>query len=185
MWVIKTWTGLLRPKSLKVSVVGLQSVEEKINAVKKAPTPRNVSELWSFLGMVQYYHSFLPGLTTMPAPLNKLLQKGIQWEWTHRCQKALEACKEGLASDSLLVHYDLNRELRLACDASSYGLRAVLSDIMDDSQERPIDYASRTLSLIARNYSQIAREALHFVYGLKYFISSYIIIWPFTLVTYS
>ena len=102
-------------------------MEEKINAVKKALTPCNVSELRSFLGMVQYYHSFLPGLAKMLAPLHKLLQKGMQWEWTHNCQKAFEACKEGLTSDSLLVHYDLNRELRLACDASSYGLRAVLS----------------------------------------------------------
>ena len=137
---------------LKISTVGLQPVEEKINAVKKAPTPRNVSELRSFLGMVQYYHSFLPGLATMLAPLHKLLQKGIQWEWTHDCQKAFEACKEGLTSDSMLVHYDLNRELRLACDASSYGLGAVLSHIMDDGQERPIAYASHTLSSSERNY---------------------------------
>ena len=63
---------------LKISAVGLQPVEEKINAVKKAPTPRNVSELRSFLGMVQYYHSFLPRLATMLVPLHKLLQKGVQ-----------------------------------------------------------------------------------------------------------
>ena len=94
---------------LKISAVGLQPAEEKINAVKKAPTPCNVSELRSFLGMVQYYHSFLPRLATMLVPLHKLLQKGMQWEWTHDCQKAFEACKEGLTSDSLLVHYDLNR----------------------------------------------------------------------------
>ena len=42
----------------------------EINAVKKAPTPGNVSEPRSFLGMVQYYHSFLPGLPTMLAPLH-------------------------------------------------------------------------------------------------------------------
>ena len=120
--------------SLKISAVGLQPVEEKINAVKKAPTPRNVSELRSFPRMVQYNHSFLPGLASMLAPLHKLFQKGMKWEWTHDCQKAFEACKEGLTSDSLLVHHDLNRELRLACDASSYGLGVVLSHIMDDGQ---------------------------------------------------
>ena len=70
-------------------------MEEKINALKEAPTPRNVSELRSFLGTMQCYHSFLPGLAAMLAPLHKLLQKGMQWEWTHDCQKAFEACKEG------------------------------------------------------------------------------------------
>ena len=154
---------------LKISEVGLQPVEEKINAVKKAPTPRNVSELRSFLGMAQYYHSFLPGLATMLAPSHKLLQKGMQWEWTYDCQKTFEACKEGLTGNSLLVHYDLNRELRLACDASSYGLGAVLSHIMDDGQERPIAYASRTLSSSKRNHAQIEREALSIVYRVKKF----------------
>ena len=100
----------------------------------------------SFLGMVQYYHYFLPGLATTLAPLHKLLQKGMQGEWTYDCQKAFEACKEGLTGNSLLIHYDLNRELRLAGDASSYGLGAVLNHIKDDGQKRPIAYASGTLS---------------------------------------
>ena len=113
---------------MKISADGLQPVEEKINAVKRAPLPRNVSELRSFLGMVQYYYSFLPGLATTLEPLHKLLQKDVQWEWNEDCQKAYDACKDGLTSDSLLVHYDLNRELRLACDASSLG--AVLSQWM-------------------------------------------------------
>lgn len=139
---------------LRISAEGLQPVEEKISAVKRAPAPKNVSELRSFLGMVQYYHSFLPGLATTLAPLHRLLQKNIQWEWTDDCQKAFEACKEGLTSESLLVHYDLNRELKLACDASSYGLGAVLSHVMEDGQERPIAYASRTLSSSEKNYAQ-------------------------------
>ena len=154
---------------LRISAEGLQPVEEKINAVKRAPAPCNVSELRSFLGMVQYYHSFLPGLATTLAPLYRLLQKNVQWEWTEDCQKAFEACKESLTTDSLLVHYDLNRELRLPCGASSYGLGAVLSHVMDDGQERPIAYASRTLSSSERNYAQIEREALSIVYGVKKF----------------
>ena len=138
---------------LKINAVGPQPVEEKINAVKKAPVPRNVSELRSFLGMVQYYHSFLPGLATTLAPLHKLLQKNVPWDWTKECQTAFVGCKEGLTSDSLLVQYDLNRELRLACDASSYGLGAVLSHVMDDGRKRPVAYASRALTPSERNYA--------------------------------
>ena len=104
---------------LRISAEGLQPVEEKINAVKRAPVPQNVNELRSFLGMVQYYHSFLPGLGTILAPLHRLLQKNVRWEWSDDCKKAFQAFKEGLTSDSLLVHYDLNRKLGLACDAST------------------------------------------------------------------
>ena len=139
-------------------------------------------ELRSFLGMVQYYHSFLPGLATTLEPLHNLLQKDVQWEWNEDCQKAFDARKDGLTSDSLLVHYDLNRELRLACDASSYGLGAVLSHVMDDGQERRVAYASRTLSATERNYAQIEREALSIVYGVKKF-HQFLYGWRFTLIT--
>ncbi|CAB3983486.1 Hypothetical predicted protein [Paramuricea clavata] len=142
---------------LKINEKGLHPVEEKVDAVRKAPVPSNVSELRSFLGMVQYYHSFLPNLATTLAPLHKLLKKDVQWKSTSECQKAYDVCKQSLTSDTLLVHYDLNRKLRLSCDASSYGLDAVLSHVMDDGQERPIAYASRTLSQTEKNYAQIER----------------------------
>lgn len=154
---------------LKINAQGLHPVDEKVKAVRKAPVPSNVSELRSFLGMIQYYHSFLPDLATILAPLHKLLKKNIPWEWTKDCQKAYDACKQGLTDDTLLVHYDLNKNLRLACDASSYGLGAVLSHVMDDGQERPIAYASRTLSSSEKNYAQIEREALSIIFGVKKF----------------
>ena len=50
--------------SLTISAEGFQPVEDKVNAVKEAPTPQNVSELRSSPGMVQCYHSFFARVTT-------------------------------------------------------------------------------------------------------------------------
>ena len=75
--------------------------------------------------------------------------------------------------DNVLVH-DMNLPERLACDASSYGLSAVISHVMHNGEERPIDYASRTLSASEKNYAQIEKEALSFkkfhiyLYGCKF-----------------
>lgn len=71
--------------------------------------------------------------------------------------------------NTLLVHYDSNRQPILACDALPYGLRAVLSHIMDDGQERPIAYASHTLTKAEKNYSQLEKEALGVVFGVQKF----------------
>lgn len=154
---------------LRVDGHGLHPVQEKIDAIKNTPPPKDVSELRSFLGMVQYYSRFLPGLATTLAPLHQLLKKDVQRRWTGVEQRAYEKCKAGLSSDALLVRYDAKHDLRLACDASSCGLGAVISHMMDDGQERPIAFASRTLSASEKNYAQVEKEALSLVFGVKRF----------------
>ena len=112
---------------------------------------------------------FLPNLSTKLRPLYQLLKRGTRWHWDKSRAEAFEAAKNALQDDTLLVHYDSNRQLVLACDASPYGLGAVLSHIMDDGQERPIAYASRTLTAAEKNYSQLEMEALGVVFAVQKF----------------
>ena len=69
------------------------------------------------------------------------------------------AAKDVLQDDALLVPYGSSKQLVLACEASPYGLGAVLSCIMEDGLEKPIAYASRTLTAAEKNYSQLEKEA--------------------------
>ena len=167
---------------LEYSGNGLRPVESSVQAVKQAPIPKNVSQLRSFLGMVQYYHQFLPNLATILQPLHELLKKGVGWKWSDKCQKAYEKCKQMLTSETLLVHYDPKLKLKLDCDASSYGVGAVISHVFDNGDEKPIAYASRTLGPSERNYAQIEREALSLVFGVKKF-HDFLYGRKFTLVT--
>ena len=57
----------------------------------------------------------------------------------------------------------------VACDASPLGLGTVLSHIMPDGQESPIAYASKTLTVAERGYSQIEKEGLAVVYAVTKF----------------
>ncbi len=74
-----------------------------------------------------------------------------------------------LTSDAVLAHYDQSKPLLLACDASPYGVGAVLSHTFADSSERPMAYASRTLGPAEKRYSQLDKEGLAIIFGVKRF----------------
>ena len=161
---------------------GVHPVKEKVQAIRDAPVPRNVSELKSYLGLLTYYSKFLPNMADVLAPLYTLLRKDTEWRWSKDEQKAFESSKSVLTTDTLLVHFNPDLPLTLMCDASSYGIGAVLAHRMPDDKERPIGYASRSLSKAERNYSQIEREALALVFGVKKF-HSYLFGHCFELIT--
>ena len=78
-----------------------------------------------------------------------------------------------LALAMVLVHYNSERPLRLACDALSYGIRAVISHTFPDGAERPIAFASRSLSPVERNYSQLDKGAVPLLFDVKRFANTY------------
>lgn len=110
----------------KILAKGLKLTTEKVQAIVQAPQHTNVTQLKSFLGMLNYYGKFLPNLSTCLAPLYKLLQKQSHWKWEHEQKKAFRKAKDLLTSSSMLIHYDPTKPFVLVCDASPYGLGAIL-----------------------------------------------------------
>lgn len=141
----------------------------KVEAVLKMPPPTDVSSLKSFLGSVQFYAKFIPSLATIAEPLYRLTKKANPWKWGDEEQTAFEQLKNVLSSDQVLVHFDPNKTLALACDASNVGIGAVLLHRYPDGSERPIANVSKTLTASQRNYSQIHKEALSIIFGLRKF----------------
>ena len=148
---------------------GLHPTDAKVEAVQKAPAPSNVSELKSFLGLLNYYSKFLPNLSSVLSPLYSLLQADKIWTWGHEEEESFTTAKALLSSSKFLVHYDPNKPLMLSFDASSYGVGAVLSHQMQDGSEKPIGFASRTMSAIEKKYSQLHKEALAIMFGISKF----------------
>lgn len=119
--------------------------------------------------MINYYGKFIRNTSNVLAPLHDLLKKDIKFVWTKACSEAFNKAKENLVSDKVLVHYNLDLPVVLSCDASEFGLGAVLAHRFPDGTEKPINYASRTLTKAEKNYSTIHKEALAVVWGVTKF----------------
>ena len=94
-------------------------------------------------------------------PLYRLLAKDSKWKWTKVQEKAFEESKNLLQSSQLPVHFNPELPLILACDASAFGIGAVLAHCMPDGYEKPIGYASRTLTKLNVTTHNLKKKVCH------------------------
>ncbi|XP_041787543.1 uncharacterized protein K02A2.6-like [Anopheles merus] len=165
----------------KIDRHGLHKSDKHIAAIRDAPRPNTPEELQLFLGKATYYSSFIPNLSTRARSLRDLLTAQT-FEWNDDADEAYQDIKEALISPQVLVQYDPTLPVILATDASKTGLGAVLSHRLSDGTERPIAYASCTMSKTEQKYPQIDKEALAIVWAVKKFFH-YLYARKFTLVT--
>ena len=145
---------------------GFKPSEKKVRAILHAPAPKNISQLRSFLGLVNYYGRFIQSISVILAPLYLLLRNQTEWFWRTNQASSFEKVKELLVSSRVLVP---DKELIVSSDASQYGIGEVLSHLMDDGSGRPIYYSSQPLAEAGKGYSQLDKEALAIIFGVKKF----------------
>ena len=120
---------------------GIHPDPGKVNAVHVLPAPTNITELQEFLCLVTYLSPFIPGLSTLTAPLRKLLKKDTDFSWNHTYDTAFEWIKEAVVSDTTLKYFDPSLPVTIHIDASQVGLGAALLQ-----NGKPVAFASKTLT---------------------------------------
>lgn len=151
-----------------ISGKGIKPSNKKLEAIVKAPTPTSVAEVHSFVGMITYYCRFIKNFSSKLAPLYNLLKKGTKFKWTEVEEKVFQDIKNDLYHSDLLTNFDGEAKLSVEVDASPYGVGCVLLQNLG-GEERPVCFASKTLTAAERRYSQIDREGLALVFALKRF----------------
>lgn len=151
-----------------ITTSGISPDPEKTEAIRDMKEPTNVSELRSFLGMVNQVGKFIPQLSEKDKALRDLLSKKNCWLWGVDQAAAFRVLKEALISPPVLAMYDTGRDTKVSADASSYGLGGVLLQKWD-SEWRPVAYASRSLSPTEQRYAQVEKEALGLTWACERF----------------
>ena len=151
--------------AMRLSVKGIQPSTQKVEAVKSFKTPETVSDVKSFLGLVNFLARFVPNLATMAEPLRLLTRSGSLWTWGNEQQESFDKIKESISSETCLAFFSRHRKTELRVDGSPVGVGAILCQVQPDGTSRPVAYASRSLSDVERRYSQLEREALSVKFG--------------------
>ncbi|GFT82734.1 retrovirus-related Pol polyprotein from transposon 17.6 [Trichonephila clavipes] len=164
-----------------VSSNGVRPDPDKIKAVRNFPTPKNIHDIRSFLGLCSYFRRFIKGFCYLAEPLQSLLKSGVEFHWGPEEVEAFNSLKKALTSDPVLGMYDERASTEIHTDASGYGIGAVLVQIQNNV-EKVIAYASRTLTKTEKNYSTTERECHAIVWATNKF-RMYIFGKHFTVVT--
>lgn len=107
----------------------------------------------AFLGLLNNYGAFFPKLKYRVTATSSVIEKQEPWNWTADCEESLNNSTKIITVIKLLIFYDKAKPVRLSCDSSSYGVGAVISHILKDASERPVFFASRTLSETERRFA--------------------------------
>ena len=143
---------------------GIKPVQSKVSAIRNLAAPRNVKQLRSFLGMVNYYRDMWMRRSHILAPLYKLLKKGTRWVCAAEHQRAFDNIKRVMAKETLLHYPNFNKTFEIYTDASLHQIGAVITQA-----NNPIAFYSRKLRDGQHNYTTTERELLAIVETLKEF----------------
>ena len=147
---------------------GITPSEEKIDAIVNAQSPKNATEVRSFLGLVQYSAKFLPNFAEVAEPLRIITRKDQKSTCGEDQEEAFRELKKLMTSAETLAYLKNYCKTRVVADAGPTGLGAVLTQLQE-GQWRVVAYASRNLTAVERRYSQTEKEALALVWACERF----------------
>jgi hypothetical protein len=136
--------------------------KSKVQAIHNWEPPKKVTELRSFLGLVNYYRRFIKGYSSVATPLTDLLKKNRTWSWDDRCQRAFEVLKQAIVDEPVLALPDHTKPYEVQTDASDFAIGGVLMQ-----EGHPIAYESHKLNETERCYTVQEKEMTAVVHCLR------------------
>jgi hypothetical protein len=149
-----------------VSAEGIRPDPNKTSIIDEWPTPQNITELRSFLGLANYYRKFIHNFAFIAAPLNYLTGK-TEFQWTSQCAKAFSKLKQALTLAPVLRYPDPDKPFVVFFDASTTVAVGGILCQEHDGLLHPIAYESRKLLEAEKHYPVHELELLAFLHCLK------------------
>lgn len=158
----------------EISSQGILPSTERVKVITEYPLPKTLKQLQRFLGMINFYHRFIPNLANTLAPLHEFVTK-LQTQknktissWNKICEESFENARKLLAETTMLFHPSENGTRAITTDASGTAVGAVLEQL-NNGVWQPIAYFSKKLSATQKMYSTFDRELLAIYLSIQHF----------------
>ena len=155
-----------------VTPSGVSPLPTQVQTIRDFPQPNTLRKLREFLGLVNFYHRFIPCCATILTPLNSMLKSTApnnrELCWTTAATAAFQEIKDALANATILVHPQPDAPINVMTDASDIAIGAVLQQHLN-GQWCPLAYFSRKLSPTEQRYSTFDRELLAVYCAIRHF----------------
>ena len=151
----------------QISTDGIKISQKKIEAIKKIQPPKNVKSLQRVFGLTTFWRRFIPDYAKNTFHMRQLLLKNTQFKWTDECQRELEYLKECLISEPVLVPFDVNRDIIIMADGSSYGFGFCILQYGDDNKLHVVSYGARATSKAQAKYTASELELTSLALALR------------------
>ena len=153
----------------RITANGIAPLPDRVQAIEKFPTPTDKTSLQEFLGLLNYYHRFLPNAAHLLSPLHAMLKKEAgPFTWTDEHATAFAKAKSTLAHAALLVHPSATATTAVTIDASDKAVGGSLEQFLDGIW-KPLAFFSSSLKPAETRYSTFDRELLAMYLAVKKF----------------
>ena len=140
---------------------GISADPEKVSAIRDFPTPSNVTDLRSFMGLVNQLAEFTPDISAAAQPLRPLMSPKRSFTWTPDHDQAFQTVKSALTAPPVLTPFNPALPVILQTDASRlYGLGYALLQESGHGRIRLVQCGSRFLTDTETRYATIELELL-------------------------
>lgn len=150
-----------------ISSEGFSPDAEKLSAIVNFPTPTNISELRSFLGVANQLSQFSSEVSSLAEPLRHLLKKENEWTWLEAHEKSFEEVKKALLNPPILAYYDPRLPVVVQTDAAKLKGLGYACMQKHDKVWKLVDCGSRFLTETESRYATIELEMLAIVWSIK------------------
>ena len=148
---------------------GLHASMDKLDLIRRWPTPVSLQDVQRFLGLVEYKSRFLPNMLAYTMPLSGICSQGLTFQWRKLHDKCFKSIKAIVSKKLSLKLVDRNSKepIWVVTDACSSGCSTYYGQGNDWKTMRPAGFMLKKFTDAQRAYFTYEHETLRVIEVLK------------------